>query len=61
MREIFCESYNSALVVVGDISVADARSLAEHSFGKWAVATRPVLAIPTVPSPPSMHVVLVLG
>ena len=44
---------NAALVVAGDISMADLKALAEKSFGKWQQGTpvRPALTTPTTIPP----------
>ena len=50
---------DSALVLVGDLTLGDARKLAEHSFGSWSGTAS---AVPTLPAPPTLaatHVVIV--
>ena len=41
---------NATLVIVGDLSVADAEALARRAFGAWTRATLPVLAATPAPA-----------
>jgi len=50
---------NAVITFAGDISLADARALAEQTFGGWKKAPLPKLSLPTPPAPGAQHVVLV--
>ncbi len=50
---------NSALVLVGDVTEADAVKLAKKYFGSWNNATAPAPVIPAPPAPQPTHVVIV--
>jgi len=50
---------DSALVLVGDLTVADAHKLAEEYFGKWTSTASSGAAIPAAPTPQPTHVVIV--
>ncbi len=50
---------DSALVLVGDVSVAEARELAEKYLGKWTGKPAAAITIPAAPELPATHVVIV--
>ncbi len=50
---------NSALILSGDISRADAEKLANTYFGKWTATTAPLVEIPAPPAPKPTHIVIV--
>jgi len=50
---------DSALVLVGDVTRADADKLARQYFGSWASSTLEGAAIPAPPAPAPTHVVLI--
>jgi zinc protease len=51
---------NAALVLVGDITEAEARNLGEQYFGAWsAPAATPARPLPPMPPPPARKVILV--
>ena len=50
---------DSALILAGDLTRADAENLAKQYFGNWSGTAAPAGGIPPVPSPPSTHVVIV--
>lgn len=50
---------DSVLVLVGDVTRADAETLARKYFGQWTGKAIGEAAIPAPPAPPSTHVVLV--
>ena len=50
---------DSALVLVGDVSVPEARELAEKYLGKWAGKPATAITIPAAPELPATHVVIV--
>ncbi|WP_263380958.1 M16 family metallopeptidase [Granulicella paludicola] len=50
---------DSALVLVGDVSVAEARELAEKHLGKWTGKPASAITIPAAPELPATHVVIV--
>jgi zinc protease len=50
---------DSVLVFVGDVNQAEARKLAEDSFGGWKNQADAVPQIPDAPTAPSTHVVIV--
>ena len=50
---------DSALVLVGDVTRADAESLARQYFGAWANATAGPAAIPAALAPEPTHIVIV--
>jgi zinc protease len=52
-------STNSALFFAGDVSVEEARSLAEHYFGGWTGATAASVTIPPAPNAPALRIALV--
>jgi zinc protease len=49
---------DSALVLAGDITPAEARKLAEQYFGKWTGHASAGLTLPPAPSLPATHVVI---
>lgn len=50
---------DSALVLAGDVTRAQAESLARQYFGKWTGTTEAATAIPPAPAPQPTHVVIV--
>ena len=50
---------DSGLVFVGDITVLQARKLAERYFGKWTATTSAPAMVPPPPAPPATHIVIV--
>jgi zinc protease len=50
---------DSALVLAGDLTRAEAEKLAKQYFGNWSGHTVAAPAAPPVPAPPSTHVVIV--
>ena len=50
---------DSALVVAGDVTRADAEKLARQYFGAWSNATAEPATIPAAPAPEPTHVVIV--
>lgn len=50
---------DSALLLVGDVTRADAEKLAKQNFGGWTSATVEPVAIPAAPSPEPTHIVIV--
>ena len=50
---------DSALVLAGDLTRAQAESLARQYFGKWTGKTEAAAAIPPAPAPQPAHVVIV--
>ena len=50
---------DSALIVSGDVTRAEAEKLAREYFGKWSNTTAPLVTIPTPPTPQPTHVVIV--
>jgi zinc protease len=50
---------DSALVLVGDVTLGDAQQLARQYFGGWKNTTADQAAIPPVPPPAPTHVVIV--
>jgi zinc protease len=50
---------DSVLVLVGDLSRAQAEKLARQYFGKWTAPTAAAPAAPPAPAPPSTHVVII--
>jgi zinc protease len=50
---------DSALVLVGDVSLSQARSLAAEYFGKWDNAASAEIALPPAPAMQPTHVVIV--
>ena len=50
---------DSALVLAGDVTRAQAESLARQYFGKWTGKTEAAAAIPPAPAPQPTHVVIV--
>jgi zinc protease len=50
---------DSGLVLVGDLTLAEAKKLAETYFGKWTGTASAAVVIPPPPPPPTTHVVIV--
>lgn len=50
---------DSALVLAGDITRAQAEKLAQQYFGNWTSDAKPAAEAPPLPAPPSTHVVIV--
>jgi zinc protease len=50
---------DSGLVLVGDVTLAEARRLAERYFGKWTATASATATIPPPPAPPATHIVIV--
>jgi len=50
---------DSALVLAGDVSVAEARKLAEENFGKWSGKASAAITMPAAPKLGATHVVIV--
>ncbi len=50
---------DSALVLVGDVTVPEAKKLAEEYFGKWTGTVSAPVTIPAPPVVPATHVVIV--
>jgi zinc protease len=50
---------DSALVLAGDVTRAQAESFARQYFGKWSGKTEAAAAIPPAPAPQQAHVVIV--
>lgn len=50
---------DAALVLVGDVTGADARRMAEKYFGSWAGTASAAVTLPPAPTPEPTHVVVV--
>jgi zinc protease len=50
---------DSALVLVGDVTVPEAKKLAEEYFGKWTGKAAAEITLPAAPPAPTTHVVIV--
>jgi zinc protease len=50
---------DSALVMVGDVTMAEAKRLVEEYFGKWTGSASAAITLPAAPTPPTTHVVIV--
>jgi zinc protease len=50
---------DSALILAGDLSRAEAEKLAEQYFGNWSGTAAPAVNIPAAPAPPSTRVVII--
>jgi zinc protease len=50
---------DSGLVMVGDVTLPEARQIAEKYFGKWTAKTLAETTVPPAPAPPMTHVVIV--
>ena len=50
---------DSALVFAGDVSAAEARTLAERYFGDWSGVAQSTVTLPPPPAPPTPHIVIV--
>jgi zinc protease len=52
-------SADSALIFSGDVSLDEARRLAEHYFGTWTGSASADVTIPPAPAPPTLRIALV--
>ncbi len=52
-------SANSALFFAGDVSLEEARSLAEHYFGGWTGTAAASVTLPPAPAAPALRIALV--
>jgi zinc protease len=52
-------SADSALILSGDISLEEARRLAEHYFGAWTGTATAAVTLPPAPTPPTLRIALV--
>jgi zinc protease len=62
LKDFYRKNYgpkDSALVLVGDVTRADAEKLARQYFGAWSNATAEPAAIPAAPAPEPTHIVIV--
>jgi zinc protease len=50
---------DSALILAGDLTRAEAEKLAKQYFGSWTGTAAPAVSIPAAPAAPSTHVVIV--
>ena len=50
---------DSALILAGDLTRAEAEKLARQYFGNWTGTAAPASTIPPAPAPPTTHVVIV--
>jgi len=50
---------NSALVLAGDLTRAEAEKLAKQYFGNWSGTAAAAVSVPAAPAPPATHVVIV--
>lgn len=50
---------DSALVLAGDLTRAEAEKLAKQYFGNWSGAAAPAVSVPAASAPPATHVVIV--
>jgi len=50
---------DSALVLAGDVTTAEAKKLAEEYFGKWTGNASAAVTLPPAPTAPTTHVVIV--
>ncbi len=50
---------DSALILAGDLTRAEAEKLAKQYFGNWSGTVAPAAGIPATPAAPSTHVVIV--
>jgi zinc protease len=50
---------DSALVLVGDVTTAEAKKLAEQYFGGWTGKATAAMMLPAAPTPEATHVVIV--
>lgn len=50
---------DSALILSGDLTRAEAEKLAKQYFGNWSGTAAPAVSVPSAPAPPSTHVVIV--
>ncbi len=62
LAAFYAEHYgpaDSALVLVGDVTEAEARKVAERNFGAWTSTAKSGITIPPAPAPEPTHVVIV--
>jgi zinc protease len=52
-------SADSALILSGDVSLEEAKRLAEHYFGAWAGTASADVTLPPAPTPPTLRIALV--
>ena len=52
-------SADSALILSGDVSLEEAKRLAEHYFGAWTGTAAADVTLPPAPSPPTLRIALV--
>jgi zinc protease len=52
-------SADSALVLAGDVSLEEAKRLAEHYFGAWTGTAAADVTLPPAPAPPTLRIALV--
>jgi len=52
-------SADSALILSGDLSLEEAKHLAEHYFGAWTGTATAAVTLPPAPAPPSLRIALV--
>lgn len=52
-------STDSALILSGDVSLEEAKRLAEHYFGAWTGTATAVVTLPPAPAPPTLSIALV--
>jgi len=52
-------SADSALVFAGDVSLEEAKRLAEHYFGTWTGTASAEVSLPPAPTPPTLRIALV--
>ena len=50
---------DSALVLAGDLTRAEAEKLAKQYFGNWSGTAAPAVSVPAASAPPATHVVIV--
>jgi zinc protease len=50
---------DTALILSGDVSLDEARRLAEHYFGAWAGTAASDVTLPPAPAPPTLRIALV--
>jgi zinc protease len=52
-------SADSALILSGDVSLEEAKRLAEHYFGAWTATAAADVTLPPAPTPPTLRIALV--